>query len=505
MFKHAQLESVKAWIGDPAHGALPLHARVQRAIRQLILDGVLDVGRPLPASRALAKSLGVSRDTVESAYSQLHAEGFIERRVGSGSFVSERAQRLPGRGKPRQTSVDRKATLRLSQRGSAMFQSGGVRDFLTPRPFAPGVPETRSFPLQTWERLERQVLKEYGTLALLHSPPQGMEPLRRAIADYVNLERGARATPERVLVLSSSQQALTLCATVLLDAGDRIFIEDPVYHGARKAFDAAGLACVPVPLDADGLRVDRLLEASKAPGDPTRAVFLTPSHQFPTGATLALDRRLAIIEWAREHQGWIIEDDYDSEFHYDGMPTACVQGLDKYARTIYIGTFSKTLYPSLRMGYIALPQELVKAFTHARSIMDGHTPQILQLTLARFMEDGHYNSHVRNMRKLYASRREVILESIGKHLAGIVTAPRPAGGLQVPCLLEPGWSEQDTIRRAAAVNVVLPGLSRLYAGEHKQPGWLLGYASLTAYEIESAILCLANALRSMPVPVGRGQ
>ena len=228
MFKHAQLESVKAWIGDPAHNSLPMYARIQRGIRQLILDGALDVGKPLPASRALAKSLDVSRDTVESAYSQLHAEGFIERRVGSGSFVSERAKRLPGRGTARRTGA-RNETLRISQRGSTMFQGGGQRDFLTPRPFAPGVPETRNFPLQIWERLERQVFKEYGTRVLTHSDPQGMEPLRRAIADYVSLERGAHATPERVLVLTSSQQAMTLCANVLLDAGDKIFIEDPVY------------------------------------------------------------------------------------------------------------------------------------------------------------------------------------------------------------------------------------------------------------------------------------
>src|SRR5690554_6947129 len=230
---------------DPTHAALPLHARIQRAIRQLILDGALAVGKPLPASRALAKSLGVSRDTVEAAYSQLHAEGFIERRIGSGSFVSEMTQRPPGRGQARRHRPPRNQAPNLGERGTAIFQGGGVRDFWVPRPFAPGVPETRGFPLQTWERLERQVLKEYGTQALLHSPPQGMESLRRAIADYVNLERGAHATAERVLVLTSSQQALTLCAKVLLDAGDRIFIEDPVYHGARKAFDAAGLECVP--------------------------------------------------------------------------------------------------------------------------------------------------------------------------------------------------------------------------------------------------------------------
>ncbi|WP_197430083.1 MULTISPECIES: PLP-dependent aminotransferase family protein [Stenotrophomonas] len=253
MFKHAQLESVKAAIGDPAQSALPLHLRVQRAIRQLILDGMLDVGRPLPASRALAKSLGVSRDTIETAYGQLHAEGFIERLVGSGSFVSEHTQRLPGRGKARHTPPCTSPP-RLSQRGSVLVQRGGVRDFLAPRAFAPGVPETRSFPLQIWKRLERQVLKEYGTRALLHSPAQGMAPLRQAIADYVNLERGARATPDRVLILTSSQQALTLCATLLLDAGERIFIEDPGYHGARKAFEAAGLHCVPVPVDAHEVR-----------------------------------------------------------------------------------------------------------------------------------------------------------------------------------------------------------------------------------------------------------
>lgn len=497
MFKHAQLESVKAWIGDPAHGALPLHARVQRAIRQLILDGVLDVGKPLPASRALAKSLGVSRDTVESAYSQLHAEGFIERRVGSGSFVSERAQRLPGRSKPRQTRVDRQATLRLSQRGSAMFHGGGVRDFLVPRPFAPGVPETRSVPLQTWERLERQVLKEYGTLALLHSPPQGMEPLRRAIADYVNLERGARATPDRVLVLTSSQQALTLCATVLLDAGDRIFIEDPVYHGARKAFDAAGLKCVPVPLDTDGLRVDRLLEASKASGDPARAVFLTPSHQFPTGATLALDRRLAVIEWARGQQGWIIEDDYDSEFHYAGKPTACVQGLDPHERTIYIGTFTKSLFPGLRIGYMVLPPPLVAPMAVARTLLDGHSAPIPQLTLARFIEGGHFGAHVRTMRAVYAERRDVLARLVRQYLADFVEPRVPAGGMQMPCVFIRDIPEREAVESAHRAGIDLLGLTALHASSEHKSGFLMGFAAHTPHELEVAVKKLANVLRAL--------
>ncbi|MBB3344586.1 PLP-dependent aminotransferase family protein [Luteimonas sp. RC10] len=496
MFKHAQLESVKAAIGDPAQRALPLHLRVQRAVRQLILDGMLEVGRPLPASRALAKSLGVSRDTVEAAYSQLHAEGFIDRRVGSGSFVSERAQRLPGRGKARRPSPDR-TPARLSERGSALFQRGGVRDFPAPRAFVPGVPETRSFPLPTWERLERQVLKEYGTRALLHSPAQGMAPLRQAIADYVNLERGARATPDRVLVLTSSQQALTLCATLLLDAGERIFIENPGYHGARKAFEAAGLQCMPVPVDAHGLQVDRLLEASRRPGDTARAVFLTPSHQFPSGATLALDRRLAIIDWARDQQAWIIEDDYDSEFHYAGKPTACVQGLDPHERTLYIGTFTKSLFPGLRVGYMVLPPSLVAPMNAARTLLDGHSAPIPQLTLARFIEGGHFGAHVRNMRAVYAERRDVLAALTRQHLSEFLEPRVPAGGMQMPCLFVDDLSEAEAVDAAHRAGIDLLGLSTLSIADAPTPGFLMGFAAHAPQEIEAGIKTLAKVLRGL--------
>lgn len=492
MFKHAQLESVKAWIGDPAHGALPLHARIQRAIRQLILDGALDVGKPLPASRSLAQSLGVSRDTVENAYGQLHAEGFIERRVGSGSFVSERAQIAPRRGVPPRHKPPRES-LRLSRRGSAMYQSGGLRDFLMPHPFAPGVPETRSFPLQTWERLERQVLREYGSLALAHSPPQGEESLRRAIADYVNLERGAHATPERVLVLTSSQQAFTLCATVLLDAGDRIFIEDPAYHGTRRAFDAAGLVCVPVPLDAQGMRVEHLHDSAL----PAKAISLTPSHQFPTGATLSLDRRLAAIEWARQHQAWIIEDDYDSEFHYAGKPNACVQGLDQHDRTIYIGTFTKSLFPGLRIGYMVLPPSLVEPMTVARSLLDGHSATIPQLTLARFMEGGHFGAHVRAMRGVYAERRDVLERLVRKHLSDFVEPRVPAGGMQMPCVFIRDIPEREAIATARRAGIDLLGLTALHASSKHRAGFLMGFAAYAPKEQEIAVKKLANVLRAL--------
>ncbi|MBD9415582.1 PLP-dependent aminotransferase family protein [Pseudomonas sp. PDM16] len=498
MFKHAQLESVKAWIGDPARKALPLHARIQRAIRQLILDGALEVGKPLPASRTLAQSLAVSRDTVEAAYSQLHAEGFIERRVGSGSFVSKKAQVSPRRRTRQRQEVQH---LRLSQRGAAIYQSGGVRETLVPRPFAPGVPETRSFPLQTWERLERQVLKEHGTLALMHSHPQGVEELRRAISDYVNLERGACATPERVLVLTSSQQAMALCATVLLDTGDRIFIEDPVYHGARKAFDAAGLECIPIPLDAQGIRLESLHEESK----PAKAIFLTPSHQFPTGATLALDRRLAVIEWAHQQQTWIIEDDYDSEFHYAGKPTACVQGLDSHDRTIYIGTFTKSMFPGLRIGYMVLPPQLVAPMTVARTLQDGHSASIAQLTLARFIVGGHFGAHVRAMRTVYAERRDALERLARQYLSDFVEPVVPSGGMQMPCLLIQNLSEQEVIDGARRAGIDLLGLTALHVSSEHKAGFLMGFAAYAPKELEVAVKKLAGVLRALerkePLPV----
>ncbi|WP_372387280.1 PLP-dependent aminotransferase family protein [Xanthomonas axonopodis] len=492
MFKHAQLESVKAWIGDPAHGALSLHARIQRAIRQLILDGALDVGKPLPASRALAQSLGVSRDTVEAAYIQLHAEGFIDRRVGSGSFVSERAQLTRRWGTSQREKLHRESP-RLSQRGAAIFRNGGVREALVPRPFAPGVPETRSFPLQMWERLQRQVLKEHGTLALTHSHPQGVEALRRAIADYVNLERGARATPERILVLTSSQQALSLCANVLLDAGDRVFIEDPAYHGARRAFDAAGLEVVPIPLDEQGIRIELLQNAAQ----PVKAIFLTPSHQFPTGATLALDRRLAVIEWAHRNQAWIIEDDYDSEFHYAGKPTACVQGLDTHDRTIYIGTFTKSMFPGLRIGYMVLPSQLIAPMTVARTLQDGHSASIPQLTLARFMEGGHLGSHVRTMRSVYADRRDALELLVRKRLADFVEPKVPSGGMQMPCVFVRAIPERTAIDAARRAGIDLLGLTPLHASSTHRAGFLMGFAAYAPKELEIAVKRLANVLRAL--------
>ncbi len=436
--------------------------------------------------------LGVSRDMIEAAYTQLHAEGFIERRVGSGSFVAEITEFHSGQLRLRRDALLRNQAPNLSKRGAAMFNGGGLRSILAPQPFTHGVPEIRTFPLQLWERLERQTLRDYGTKALLHCDPQGAEPLRTAIADYVSRERGARATADRVLVLTSAQQAMTLCAPMLLDPGDRIFIEDPAYHGGRKAFDAAGLESIPVRVDRQGIVVDEIIADPRG----AKAVSLTPSHQFPTGAKLSLHRQLALIKWAAHRQAWLLEDDYDSEFHSAGKPTACVQGLDRHDRTIYIGTFTKSVFPSLRIGYVVLPPQLVKPMTVARTLLDGHTAQITQLTLARFMEGGHFGACIRTMRAIYAERLEALASLVDKHLSSFVEACVPIGGLQMPCLLSADIAEPAPIDAAGQAGVNLFGLSALHAARRAEPGFLMGSAAYTPGEIKVAVKKLANALQT---------
>ncbi|WP_027014981.1 MocR-like pyridoxine biosynthesis transcription factor PdxR [Comamonas composti] len=495
MSKTFELETLKMRLGDAALAHLDLHLRIQRALRSLVLEGALAPGQKLPGTRVLASSLGLARDTVESAYEQLHRDGFIVRRQGSGSYVRDSLGAplkgmARGRSAPAGPAMAGAAGAGLSQRGQAIFDSGGIADQQVARAFATGLPETRSFPADVWQRLQRQVLRDHRSQVLLHGDPLGAQPLREAIAAYLNLERGARVDAAQILVLSSTRQALFLCGLLLADAGQGVAIEDPGYFGARKAFEAAQARLVPIPVDEQGLRMDAL----RALGRGVRCVYVTPSHQYPTGVTLSLERRLELVRWAAESGAWIVEDDYDSEFHYDGLPTACVQGLDAQQRTLYVGTFGKTLYPGLRMGYMVLPPPLIQAFAHARSIMDGHTPQALQLTAARFMEEGHYNAHIRAMRKLYAARRQAMFEAVGRHLQPVVQAALPQGGMQLPCYLRPGFSEQKTIRQAAAAGLHLSGLSRLYQGPRKREGWLLGYAAMSEHEIVSAVARLARAL-----------
>lgn len=455
-----------------------LRDRLCAALRQAIHHGALSVGQRLPSSRVLAGDLNLSRVTVEAAYGQLEAEGYLQRRVGQGTFVAIRIAKSP-------PPATRTAMPRLSLRGQQIVHTGGCRDPQHPQAFAAGSPDLRAFPLALWKQLTAQRLRLQGESLLRYGDPQGYLPLREAIAAHVNQTRGVVCDANQVIVLTSSQQALQMIATLLLDSGDSVWMEEPGYAGARNAFISAGAALTPVAVDGDGLQAEPSLP------DP-RLIYLTPSHQYPTGAALSLARRLALLAQAERQQAWIIEDDYDSEFHYDGLPIPAMQGLDRHGRVLYLGTFSKSLFPSLRLAYLIVPPALVAPFVTARTVYDGHSAQLMQAVTAEFIRQGHFAAHIRYMRQLYHSRRDVLLTEVREKLSHFATAVPAAGGLQLSVWLPPG-REAALSRQAWRLGVLTPGLTAQYQTVQAQrDGWLLGFSALTPGEIRSAVERLAR-------------
>ncbi len=336
-----------------------------------------------------------------------------------------------------------------------------------------------------WKQLTAQRLRLQGESLLRYGDPQGYLPLREAIAAHVHQTRGVICDARQVIVLTSSQQALQLIATLLLDSGDSVWMEEPGYTGARNAFISAGAALTPVAVDGDGLRVDPSLP------DP-RLIYLTPSHQYPTGAALSLARRLALLALADRQQAWIVEDDYDSEFHYDGLPIPAMQGLDRRGRVLYLGTFSKSLFPSLRLAYLIVPPTLVDAFVTARTVYDGHSAQLMQAVTAEFIRQGHFAAHIRYMRQLYRSRRDTLLAEVREKLGHFATPAPAAGGLQLSVWLPPG-QEAALSRQAQRLGILTPGLTAQYqTAQAQRDGWLLGFSALTPGEIRSAVERLAQ-------------
>ncbi|MFJ5252197.1 MocR-like pyridoxine biosynthesis transcription factor PdxR [Serratia liquefaciens] len=458
---------------QPEHAGGTLRERVCSTLRRAIHHGALGPGQRLPSSRVLAEDLGVSRVTTEAAYAQLEAEGYLQRRVGQGTFVAINIVKSPSAAKV-------SGEPRLSQRGTQIAQTGGCHDPLQPLPFAAGSPDLRAFPLKLWKQLTAQQLRLRGEALMRYGDPQGYFPLRETIAGYVSQTRGVNCDAQQIVVLTSSQQALQLIATLLLDSGDKVWMEDPGYRGARNAFSSVGAELVPVKVDDAGLMPDEHLPAP-------RLIYLTPSHQYPTGVALSLPRRLELLALAQRQRAWIIEDDYDSEFHYDGQPMPAMQGLDRHGNVLYLGTFSKALFPSLRLAYLVLPPALVEPFTTARTVYDGHSAQLMQAVTAEFIQQGHFAAHIRYMRQLYRSRRDLLLVEVQEKLGHFAT-PQPAGGgLQLSVWLPPG-QESALTQQAQRLGVVTPGLTAQYQTPSLQrDGWLLGFSALTPGEIRAAV------------------
>jgi GntR family transcriptional regulator/MocR family aminotransferase len=469
----------------------PLWVHLYRTIRGAILAGKLPAATRLPSARTLAADLGVSRTTTEGAFSQLVAEGFVERYVGDGTYVAAVGT---ASGVPHPVPVGRGAASRLSSRGRAVVESGFCVDAPAPRPFSAGSPDVRVFPVDIWQRLVSRCLRRLGRALLGYGDPAGYLPLREAIAAYLGTARGVSCVADQVIVLTSSQQALDLAARLLVDPGDRVWLEEPAYPGARSALRAAGAKLVPVPVDDQGLRVqDGVAHAVGA-----RLAYVTPSHQYPLGVTMSLERRMALLAWARRGNAWIVEDDYDSEFRYDGRPLAAMQGLDGGSRVIYVGTFTKALFPSIRLAYAVVPRELVAVFVAGRALVDGHTPTLPQAALTEFLAEGHFGAHVRRMRTLYRERRDVFVGSAEESLDGRVRLGPCDGGLHAVAYLHPGCDDVSLARRAAREGVEVPPLSRYFCGGAKQRGFFLGYGGLTPEVIREGMERLSRIFRSRP-------
>ncbi len=487
---------------DPFSPALdiPLYQQLYNHLRTAILSGELKGGAKLPSTRALADELSVSRNTVLNTYEQLMAEGYLESAEGSGTFVARVLPELllttPDRKVPTDTRRTESRQPRFSERARLQLAAPQMSASLPPlrnglpRPFGSGVPALDAFPYKLWSQLVVRQTRRVPRSALMYQSPAGYLPLREAIAAHVTVSRQVHCTPEQIIIAAGFQGALDLAARMLINPGDSVWMEDPGYLGARGVLLGAGAHIVPVPVDNEGLVVD----AGIARAPQARLVYLTPSHQFPLGVTMSLARRLAVLDWAKRANAYILEDDYDSEYRFVGRPLAALQGLDDSDRVIYIGTFSKVLFPALRIGYLILPSPLVEAFLTVRRLIDIHTPMLEQAVLADFIAEGHFSRHLRRMRTLYAERRAALLEAV----SGLpLEIQSPEAGIHCIGWLPDGMDDLAVVDRAAAHGLDLWPVSNFSLEPFTRKGLLLGYGGYSIPVIKDGVRRLAIAIRSI--------
>jgi GntR family transcriptional regulator / MocR family aminotransferase len=480
----------------------PKYAQLYRALRDGILAGRMRPGTQLPASRALAHDLHVSRPVVITAYQQLLAEGYVATRHGSGTYV---APELPeGALRARRISAEPTAPratkpVALSSYARRLTRAQLEVPVSRPAPRAPGLvdfrygqPSPNDFPRATWSRIASRLARRFPATALRYGDPAGQRALREAVADHLRRYRAVECETDQVIIVSGSQQAIDLAARVVVDPGDLVVLEEPQYQGAREAFATMGARLVPVAVDDDGIDPERL--ASLAPR--ARLLYLTPSHQFPSGAVLPIARRLAVLEWAQRADAVVLEDDYDGEFHYEAHPLPSVQGLDRSGRVLYMGTFSKVLAPALRLAYLVLPPALVDVVRRAKWLSDRHSSAFEQLVLAEFIGRGEFERHLRRTRKRHSRRREALLAAVAKHLGGQVRIAGAQAGMHVVLwLADRDAAESEEIARRALTNGVrVYPITPYYMGSPPSAGLLIGYAGESEARIARGIAGLAEAM-----------
>lgn len=469
----------------------PLQQQIRAGIRRAVLEGVLRPGMRVPSSRALAVDLGVSRTTTLLATEQLVAEGYLTTARGSGTFV---AQELPD-DMPRAETPDRPQELRhppLSRRGAALIgtRPAAHRVGGPPRPFRLGIPALDLFPVRVWSQMAARRLASASASQLDYGEPSGLLALREAIADHVRAARGTRCSAEQVVVTAGAQRAMHLVCQLLLDPGDEAWMEEPGYPGAYNALAAAGARIRQAPVDADGLDVAALARRRGR----ARLAYVTPSHQFPLGVPMSLPRRLALLQWASASGAWVIEDDYDSEFRLGSRPIPCLHGLDVDGRVIYVSSFSKTLFPALRLGFLIVPDDLRGPLLAARRAAEMHPPRFEQAVLADFMLSGHYERHVRRMRATYRERLEALVAAARRHCAGALRLRPTRTGLHAVADLA-GADAEAVFQQAAQRRVEVMPLSAYCYGRWRAPNALvLGFGGVRPDASEAGMERLASAI-----------
>jgi GntR family transcriptional regulator/MocR family aminotransferase len=502
--------------------AEPVYRQVLRLMQQAILTSQFAPGAKLPSSRTLAVDLGIARNTVLHVYDQLTAEGYVISTTGSGTYVADtrpdsaavNARRsAAARGRPQTAAVELAASTvgpapalarpahrseagDLSARGRRLIRQAGV----SPKQwgaFMPGVPDVAEFPARTWSRLQAKLWKEANPDLLTYAPGGGYRPLRRALSDYLRVARSVNCTPDQIIITTGIHQSIDLAVRLLTDVGDRAWVEEPCYWGVRSVLQSSGLTLAPVPVDDEGLNPrEHDLQ------NPPRLALVTPSHQYPLGMVMSLARRRTLLEYARQHGVWIIEDDYDSEFRYGSRPLASLQGLDEAGRVIYVGSLGKMLFPGLRIGYMIAPEHLIDMFRTGVAELYREGQLMQQAVLTEFIMDGYLTSHVRRMRALYGERRQMLIDAITARFGDTLPVMGDEAGLHFVLGLPDHANDREVTAAAYDAGVIVRPLAAYYSAETPgRRGLLLGYACVANEKIAPAFDTLARVIETTALRV----
>jgi GntR family transcriptional regulator/MocR family aminotransferase len=489
------------------HGTkTPMYRQLYDWFRRAVSDGQMRPGQRVPSTRSLATELKISRIPVLNAYEQLLAEGYFETFVGAGTCVARSipddtlsSPAVKGR-KGLEEIVEKLGPRRMSRQGVALALAPAQPWFDISGAFRVSLPALDHFPIGVWSKLVARHSRRPPTGIMAYGDARGYLPFREAIAEYLGAVRGVRCEASQILVTTGSQQALQLSAQVLLDPNDRVWMEEPGYLGARQAFMTVGAQLIPARVDHDGMTVEEMISHSRRRGRDARAVYVTPSHQYPAGMTMGATRRMLLLNWAARTGAWIIEDDYDSEYRFGSRPIASLQGLDADGRVIYVGTFSKVLFPALRLGYVVVPKDLVPAFSAARDAADIFSSTLYQAVLTDFIREGHFARHIRRMRMLYLERRNSLMKAIHIEMKDVLEVIGAAAGMHLVALLPPGINDVVVSKKAAQHGVSTMPLSICYLTPPARGGLILGYGGANVHQIHDGIRKLRMSVESAGPP-----